>query len=147
MGYSRHARDICENGFICDALDDLIMKFYDYLYFGFYRLLSKTTTDKDIAEYSALIFFSIGIGLNFMSALRFCGVNPTDFMPIKVYGLTLYALLLVLNYLYFVRKDYFLILAERYKPTTWREANVLTAVTIFFIIESIALPIVVSLNL
>ena len=122
------------------------MKVLDYLYLGVYRLLLKTG-DKDIAEYSALIFLTIGLSLNVVLILKILSFEPLKYFSfsLRIFGALVCVLVGILNYFYFIQKGRYKSLLENGQNCTPKEKKINIIISIMFCIESISSPVVYAL--
>jgi hypothetical protein len=117
-----------------------MIKVFEYLYFGLYRMLLKTKTDNDIAEYSTVLFLSGCYSLDiFMLSLPLRhAVYPH--VSVKVIGITLYISIGLINYFYFVQSGRYLKLVEEHKSTSPEKLRTMHRVTLAFCLLSFASP-------
>jgi len=115
-------------------------KVFEYLYLGLYRMLLKTKTDNDIAEYSSVLFLSGCYSLDiFMLSLPLRHVVYPH-VSVKVIGITLYVSIGLINYFYFVRSGRYLKLVEEHKNTAPEKLLTMDRVAIGFCAISFASP-------
>ncbi|HLF33558.1 MAG TPA: hypothetical protein VI583_04945 [Cyclobacteriaceae bacterium] len=120
------------------------MIIYEYLFYGFYRLMLNTTY-KDVAEYTAGAWLAIGTIINFAGALKILGFEPHGSLTPKVIAIILVVVLYTFNYYYFISLKKFKMIVERYDKYNLRNRKFNMYITVIFIIESISLPIVFAL--
>src|SRR5437016_1817420 len=121
-----------------------MMKILDYIYTGLYRLLLKTG-DKDIAEYSAFFFISIGLTLNFFVLLSLLNFAPQKCMSARTFGFIVFTLVSVANYFYFISKGRHKTLLEEAASKSAQEKKMNNIISVLFCVESIAAPVISSL--
>lgn len=118
----------------------MMLKVYDYLYFGLYRLLLRTT-DEDIAEYSAAIFLSMILVLNLFFIMVVFNLHDQVNLSPRALALLVFIPFVILNYYYFVRSERFKLLAREYKCFDKGKLKRISGLSILFAIESILLPV------
>jgi hypothetical protein len=74
----------------------------DYLFIGLYRLFLKTS-DKDIAEFSAVVFFSIGLISYSAIILNLLIPDIAKYFPIKSFSYAFTAIVMITNYFIYMK--------------------------------------------
>jgi len=120
------------------------MNAISYLYTGLYRMLLKTS-DKDIAEYSALFLISGGLSINFIVLLRLISLHPEKFISARVFGGIVFTSVVVVNCFYFISNSHHKNLINNSQEWTTQKKRFNSIVSILFCLESISIPVLYSL--
>jgi hypothetical protein len=114
------------------------MRLYNYLYYGIYKLLRKTTHE-DIADSSASTFFSLFIYIYIESFFGLIDFDPRYYsnISIRAYSLIIGIPIMVFNYLYFEKRKLYIKLEEEYKDVSKKEIRKRNIITISFMVLSI----------
>jgi len=113
------------------------MKVLDYLYIGLYRLLLNTN-QKDFAEYSAVVFFTVGLSIYLIIFLGFFGFDANKYFPIKGFAYASVLLIGVGNYLRYMRTGRYKTLNEKYLKSSPQEQRLNNVLSIIFFVGSFA---------
>ena len=113
----------------------------DYLYYSIYRWLSKTS-EKDIAEYTAVFITAVCICSNLIVLFGILGFDHSAYFSTKVYGLILFGLSSLLLYLMFVRNKRYKKLEEKFSGLSSEKIKRMNAVAVSFILESLLIIII-----
>lgn len=113
------------------------MKLYNYIYFGIYRLLLKTSA-KDVAEYIAAVWLAVLIGINFTVIIKIMGVRVKEFLSLTTYSSILFGGLITLNVLLFLRKKKYRGIVDAYNIETKSKRTIRHVITIGYIILTFA---------
>ena len=117
-----------------------MIKAYDYLYFGLYRLFLNSKNYNDVAEYIAFFALSGCFAVDiFMLSLPLTS-NAWKHVPVKITSITFILLIGIINYFYFVRSGKYLKLVEEYKNTSPKKLLTMDRVAIAFCALSFASP-------
>lgn len=113
------------------------MKVLDYVYLGLYRLLLKTN-EKDIVEFSAVIFLTIGLSFYLILLLGFLNFDASKYFPIRSFGFVIGGIIGVGNYFRYIRSGRHEILFKKYinSPPHVQKLNMVLSVT--FVVASLA---------
>jgi hypothetical protein len=109
------------------------MNIYNYLYFGIYRLLLKTSA-RDVAEYIAAVWLAVLVGINFTVVIKAIGIDVREYLTLTMYSTLLFGGLVFLNILLFLRKKNFKSIIETYKDETRGKRNIRRLITLCYII-------------
>ena len=113
------------------------MKFYTYLFYGFYSIIQKTSY-RDIAAFGACIWFSIFFITYLIGIISKTELSVLDHISSWEYVLILFTPMMILNYFLFLRgKKYEELLSKYFKDETNSQKNLRIVVTVIFIIGSI----------
>ena len=122
-----------------------MLKAYDYLYFGLYRLFLKSRNYNDIAGYVAVVSLSCCLAMDiFILALPLRHIAYPH-VSVKAIAITMCFTIGLINYLYFLRSDRYLRLIEEYKATSYKKLESMDGVAIAFCVLSFASPILLGI--
>lgn len=117
------------------------MNIYNYLYFGIYRLLLKTSA-KNVAEYIAAVWLAVLIGINFTVIIKAIGVDVREYLSLTIYSSILFGGLIFLNIILFLRKKKYKDVIDIYSVESKSKRNVRRLITISYIILTFATLII-----
>jgi hypothetical protein len=138
MGYTRYAHSVPEYG------TSKMMKALDYLYVGLYRLLMRTN-EKDIAEFSALTFLSVGLVIYLTLLTSFLGFDPRKYLSIRTYGLVFTLFVGLANYFRYLRSGRYKILYDELLKRPIQQQRTCSIVSVAFVAGGLALIIIVKI--
>jgi len=116
-----------------------MIKVFEYLYLGLYRLLLKTT-DNDIAEYSAMFALTGCSTIDIFELLLPLRKSFPVYASVKAILITIFILIGLINYFYFVHNGKYLKLVEEHKNTDPKKLRTMDRVAIAFCVLSFASP-------
>jgi uncharacterized phage infection (PIP) family protein YhgE len=109
------------------------MNIYNYLYFGIYRLLQKTSA-KDVSEYIAAVWLAVLVGINITVIIKAIGVDVREHLSLTTYSSILFGSLIFLNVMLFLRKKKYVRIVDAHKVETKSKRNIRRLITIGYII-------------
>ncbi len=109
------------------------MNIYNYLYFGVYRLLLRTSA-KDVAEYIAAVWLAVLIGINLTVIIKAIGIDVREYLTLEMYSVFLFGGLVFLNIMLFIRKKNFKSIIAAYENETKGKRNIRRLITFCHII-------------
>ena len=117
------------------------MKIYEYFYYILYKLVQKTSHN-DIAEYTTSFLLSIMIGSNIIMILKLMSVFSAgvDVRTSKIIGAIIGVPIIILNLIYFIRKERYKKIVERYAGKSERDLLPGKVIALSIIAESLFLP-------
>ncbi len=117
------------------------MKIYYFIYYVLYKTTYKT--NKDIVEWTSMIFFSIMILLNVYAIMFFLFPKLFDTLTKKEYYLVVF-ILLIINYFVFIHKKKYKLIIDEYSKNKIANNILGKIITFVYIIISICLVIIVN---
>jgi len=120
------------------------MKYYDILFLGLIRLARRTTYE-EIAEYVASWSMALIIELNLIVILGLIGANETFFRAYVLVALFILLLFLNLRY-YSYRQSRIMTSDQRTEKHGTATLTFAESLGLFFIIESVAIPIIFAVT-
>jgi hypothetical protein len=117
------------------------MNIYNYLYFGIYRLLLKTSA-KDVAEYIAAVWLAVLVGINFTVIIEAMGVDVREYLSLTTYSSILFGGLIFLNIMLFLRKKKYKGIVVAHSVETKSKRNIRRLITIGYIVLTFAALII-----
>ena len=113
------------------------MKLYQYIYYGIYRLLLRTSLG-DVAEYLAAVWLAVLAGLNLIVMLSFTGIDLRAVASVETRSSMLFGELLILNYVLFIRKRNYETIIASNADETCRQKKIRRLVSLSYIVLSLA---------
>jgi hypothetical protein len=113
-----------------------MMNVLDYLYIGLYRLLLKTN-QKDIAEFSALTFLTVGLSVYLFIMLDHLYLNPTKYFPVRFVGFATTILIGIANYFRYIRSGRYKNLYEDIIKKSRQQQRVCSIISLAFFVGSL----------
>lgn len=118
------------------------MKILDYLYLGLYRVLLKTS-DRDIAQYSALILFTLEIIFFVAIVIAIFSFRPSTTWA-KSVNYFICVFLGGCNYFLFLRRDRYKVIYEKHlkKPKSFQRLS--SVISLTFLIGGIPALVIIK---
>jgi ABC-type Fe3+ transport system permease subunit len=117
------------------------MKAYNYLYFGLYRLFSKSENCNDVAEHIAFFVLSGCLAVDIFALSLPIRHSFYAQASVKAIIITMCFSIGLINYFYFVRGRRYLKLIEKYKNTAPKKLQTMDKVAIAFCALSFVSPV------
>lgn len=113
-----------------------MINIYFYTYYKLYKLTCKT--NRDVVEWTSMIFFSQLLFFNIFSVIYYCNLSKADFLTQNGVKLivALQFLILTVNYFLFIRKQHYLEIITKYSKETKSNAIVRGALVLIYVIGS-----------
>ncbi|PVY40949.1 hypothetical protein C8E01_106291 [Pontibacter virosus] len=117
------------------------MSLYNYLYYHYYLLFYKWRKD-DIPEWNAVFALSIFLIANIFILAFLLGHRPGNNFDPKIVGGIFGFLIILLNYIIYIRNDNYKLVAKRFNQRTKTEEKAGIAIVILCTIEGFLLPFI-----
>lgn len=121
-----------------------MMKALDYLYIGLYRLFMKTN-EKDIAEFSALTFLTIGLAFYLGQIFYFIGFDPREYISVRAYGMVFGLVIGVAIYFTHLRGGRYKILYDELLKKPMQQQRRCSIISVLFVVSSLALMVIIKI--
>ena len=106
---------------------------YYYFYYKVYKSVSKT--NKSIPEWSSALVVSLFPYFNVMTIALYLKISGIEFLPSKSIMVSLFVLLMVFNFYFFLRNEFYKSIIKKYDKLNYSLTG--SAIVLIYIISSI----------